>query len=245
VESCIHVSLRILLLHYWVLLAHIVVLQGAKCKTREAIINYSRNVWHGGSNSSWDFGTTWQWWCWWYDLMLHLFMATSCHSIGCRGLNHCLPCSPLCALGLNVYLHWGEINGNETCPNKLVAAWIHMLLTCWMVLIARECKYMDFFHEHWEPLQMRETWQSLFGWRSPCSLPFVGGVVMRTNGLGMPPSIVLCPNATCVSVLSFHPYVCATFAFQVLDSFLSLCLSFSLQGKSRCMHFVVDFVVLF
>ncbi len=70
-----------LLLHYWVLLAHIIVLQGAKCKTREAIINYSRNVWHGGSNSSWDFGTTWRWWCWWYDLMLHLFMATSCHSI--------------------------------------------------------------------------------------------------------------------------------------------------------------------
>jgi hypothetical protein len=89
-------------------------------------------------------------------------------------------------------------------------------------------------------LQMREIRQSLFGWRSPCSLPFVGGVVMRTNGLGIPPSIVLCSNATCVSVLSFHPYVCATFAFQMLDSFLSLCLSFS-----RCMYFVVDFVVFF
>ncbi len=75
-------------------------------------------------------------------------------------------------------------------------------------------------------------------------MPFVGVVVMRTNGLGMPPSIVLCYNAICVSVLSFHPYVCATFAFQVLDSFLSfkVCLSFSLQGKYRCMYFVVDFV---
>ncbi len=94
---------------------------------------------------------------------------------------------------------------------------------------------------------MRKIWKSLFGWRSPCSLPFVGVVVMRTNGLGMPPSIVLCYNAICVSVLSFHPYVCATFAFQVLDSFLSfkVCLSFSLQGKYRCMYFVVDFVFFF
>jgi len=107
VESHIHVSLRILLLHYWVLLGHIVVLQGAKCKTREAIINYSRNVWHGGSNSWWDFGTTWRWWCWWYDLMLHLFMATSCHSIGCRGFESLPSMQSFMCLGLKCLLALG------------------------------------------------------------------------------------------------------------------------------------------
>ncbi len=108
-------SLRILVLHCWDLMVHIAVLQGAKCKTRAGIIDWSRDLWHGG-NSSWDSGSTWWWWCWWYDPMLHLFMAISSHSLGCRRSESLPSMQPSLCLGLKCLLAPGQAKWKWNLP---------------------------------------------------------------------------------------------------------------------------------
>jgi hypothetical protein len=62
-----------------------------------------------------------------------------------------------------------------------------------MVLAAKECEDMDCFSRTLCGLADERNPAKVARVEVPPSLPFVGGVVMRTNGLGMPPQPFYAP----------------------------------------------------